>query len=286
MASTRTQAWPSIRISASQLELLVADLDPLHWVMLRVLGIGFPDAPCFDRGPAAFEDCHIFVKRLWKRLHTLKSGPKQKRYRLKLDVFEVALCIRALRAPMRKRGLLVPHSNIPNTPLVRRRRLELLRRLENYERVLRRRIHQLRDDSRYVAEPLDRYVRYFKLLIHELFRPVLGKPRGLQIRRRQMFESLVTIAEESFKGAGGEIPPDKQLRKLISQWIQDVLRYRSDVTISTLLENPSAGKEPLLRYIQRRWARINPAPPDDLSTRLSRVGEALRRVMPDLDDDD
>jgi hypothetical protein len=98
--------------------------------------------------------------------------------------------------------------------------------------------------------------------------------------------SLVTIAEEGLRDAWSEIPPDKQLRKLISQWLQDVRRDRSEITMRPLLSNPSAGKEPLVRYIQRRWAKMSPAPKTDLSTIQAAVTRAMRSVMPDLDGDD
>ena len=84
MASSRTQAWPSIRISAPQLELLVADVEPRHWIMFKVLPPGFPEAPCSDHDKPDFADCHVLLMKLWKRLCTLKSGSKQGRYRLEL----------------------------------------------------------------------------------------------------------------------------------------------------------------------------------------------------------
>ena len=135
------------------------------------------------------------------------------------------------------------------------------------------------------ARSLDRYARYRKMLVHELFRPRQEK-FGLYDLRRQLFNSLVTIAEEGLKEAFSAVPPDKQLRNLISQWLQDVRRDRSQITISTLLRDPSAGKEPLVRYIQRRWAKMSPAPKTDLSTIQAANTLLIRSVMPDLDGDD
>jgi hypothetical protein len=124
------------------------------------------------------------------------------------------------------------------------------------------------------------------MMVHELFRPLATKPRGLRDLRQQLFTSLVTIAEEGLRDAWSEIPPDKQLRKLISQWLQDVRRDRSEITMRPLLSNPSAGQEPLVRYIQRRWAKMSPAPKTDLSTIQAAHTRAMRSVMPDLDGDD
>jgi hypothetical protein len=67
---------------------------------------------------------------------------------------------------------------------------------------------------------------------------VISKVSCLSIDlRRRVFKSLVTIAEEGLKEAFSAVPPDKQLRKLVSQWLQDVLRYRSDITMRPLLSD-------------------------------------------------
>jgi hypothetical protein len=168
---------------------------------------------------------------------------------------------------------------------MRKHRLELLRRIENYKRVVVRRVHQLAGDSPDIVQALDRYDRYRKMLVRELYRPWRMR-NCIDRNRQQMFRSLVAIAEAGLKEAKSRIPPDKQLRKLVSQWIQDVRRYRSQITISTLLCDPPAGKEYLVKYIQHRWGKIDPAPKTDLSTRQAAVGEALRKVVPDLDGDD
>jgi hypothetical protein len=156
--------------------------------------------------------------------------------------------------------------------------------LENYQRQLHRRI--VCGDSPSVAQQHARFAQYRKMMVHELFRPLSTRPRGLRDLRQQLFTSLVTIAEEGLKEAFSAVPPDKQLKKLISQWLQDVRRYRSQITISALLRDPSAGKEPLVTYIQRRWAKMSPAPKTDLSTIQAEHTRLIRSVMPDLDSDD
>jgi hypothetical protein len=285
MASSRTQALPSIRISAPQLELLVADLTPLYRRMLLLRSNhSMSRALGSVRGDLPFEDCQLLTARLWKELSALKCDHTQERYRLKLLIFEAGLCITAVRAAMRTRGCSVPRSEIPNTGVARTRRSELLRKLENYQRQLYRRNEC--GDSPTVVQLHARFAQYRKMMVHELFRPLPTKPRGCKDLRRRVFKSLVTIAEEGLKEAFSAVPPDKQLRKLVSQWLQDVLRYRSDITMRPLLSDPSIGKEPLVRYIQRRWAKMSPVPPDNLATRQALVSQALREVMPDLDGDD
>ena len=265
MASSRTQAWPSIRISAPQLELLVADLTPLYKRMLSLQSNHrLLQSSGSVRGGPPFEDCHLLTARLWKELSALKCGHTQERYRLKFLIFEGGLCITAVRAAMRTRGCSVPRSEIPNTGVTRTRRSELLRILENYQRQLHRRFEC--GDYPSVTQLHARFAQYRKMMVHELFRPLSTMPHGLRDLRRQLFTSLVTIAEEGLREALSAVPPDKQLRKLISQWLQDVLRHRSDITMSSLLSDPTIGKEPLVRYIQRRWAKMSPVPPDNLAT--------------------
>ncbi len=285
MASSRTQAWPSIRISAPQLELLVADLTPLYGRMLSLQSNHrLLQSSGSVRGDPPFEDCHRLTATLWKELSALKCAHTQERYRLKLLIFEGGLCITAVRAAMRTRGCSVPRSEIPNTGVTRTRRSELLRILENYQRQLHRRIEC--GDYPSVAQLHARFAQYRKMMVHELFRPLSTMPRGLRDLRRQLFTSLVTIAEEGLKEAFSAVPPDKQLRKLISQWLQDVLRHRSDITMRPLLSDPTIGKEPLVRYIQRRWAKMSPAPKTDLSTIQAANTLLIRSVMPDLDGED
>lgn len=115
---------------------------------------------------------------------------------------------------------------------------------------------------------LKEFARYRKLLVHELFRPLTTLPKGMADLKRQLFPRMVAIAREGLNEEGSEVPPDKQLRSLISLWLRDVHRFRVDVGFPDLLRNPRVGKDSLLRSIRKRWAKISPA--------QSRSGTSLR----------
>jgi len=97
-------------------EFLVADLEPLHWKKVEAASSPWllGELPAnYDR--ALIPTCHKRLEQLWFRLEA-RSAKKQTRYRLPLDVFEVGICIAAVRAAMRTKGCSTLGSSIPNTP--------------------------------------------------------------------------------------------------------------------------------------------------------------------------
>jgi len=117
---------------------------------------------------------------------------------------------------MRTTGNSFPASSIPNTALTRGRRSQLVRVLENYERQLRRQIEHGAGNSEVNAQLNGQFARYRKVIVHEFFWAVPMLPTRFARLRRQLFQKLVTIEEEALNEAGEQIPPPKELRKLVS----------------------------------------------------------------------
>jgi len=274
-----------IRISRRQLELLVADLEPLHWKMLTTMcSQWFFDALPSDCDKTLFVHWHQRLKKLWLELKSESVRP-QSHYRLSLDVFVVGICITAVRAAMRTKGRSTPASSIPNLAAARQRRTELLRRLENYEHQLRRRFRNECDNPEGCARLIYQFALYRKALVREFFRPLPVFLKDLPILRRELFESLVKVAEDGLKKSGSEIPPTKELRKLVSRWLRKVRLIRETVSITDLLRDPNLAKSRLIPFIQTRWA--NKAPDStrkpDMATIWSERAERLRAAMPEVD---
>jgi hypothetical protein len=274
---------PSIRISRPQLDLLIADLQPLVQRMLATMCFQrFFDALPSDCDRRLFVSCHKRLKKLCLELESLKSARQQTHYSLSLDVYLVGICITAVRAAMRTRGRSTPASNIPNTGAARQRRTELLRRLENYERQLRRRFQNEVDNPEGCARLIHQFALYRKALVRELFRPLRVVPNGLQILERALFESLVRIAENGLKESGNNIPR-RELRRLVSHWLRKVRLSRAAVAIPDLLENPVVGEPYLVEFVRRSWARMMPNQKRDLSIVQSELAERLYAGMPEID---
>jgi hypothetical protein len=274
----------SIRISRPQLTLLVEDLHPLFWRMLATMcGENFFDTLSSDCDPSFLVICHHLLRQLWKRVDRLHSARKQTKYLLTLNVFEAGLCITAVRAAMRTKGTPTPASSIRNTFATRSQRAQLVQELENYERRLRRRLK--RDTGSSSAKLLDQFAQYRKVVVHELFRPLPTLPRGLATLKRRLFQKLVMIAEDGLKETGAEIPPAKELRRMVGQWVQDVRRTRVDIGLPALLRDPFVGKQSLVASIRRKWTRKRFASgrASDAATVLSKRGELLRAVMDEVD---
>jgi len=201
-----------------------------------------------------------------------------------MDVFVVGICITAVRAAMRTRGRSTPASTIPNVAAARRRRAELLRRLENYERQLRRRFRNEVDNPEGCARLIHQFSLYRKALVRELFRPLRVVPNGLQILERALFESLVKVAEDGLKESGSDIPPSRELRRLVSHWLRKVRLSRAAVAIPDLLEDPVVGKPYLVQFVRRRWARMMPpSRRRDLSIVQSELAERMNALVPEID---
>ncbi len=138
MSSSILNSPLSSRITRAQLELLVADVWPPFWrVLATMCNERFIYSLPSDRDRALVGGCHNRFGRLWARLKALDST-HQTSYRLSLDIFEVGLCITAVRAAARTKGCSVPLSSIPNNAASNLRRSQLVGRLENYERRLKR----------------------------------------------------------------------------------------------------------------------------------------------------
>lgn len=275
-----------IRISRRQLELLVADLEPLHWKMLTTMcSQWFFDALPSDCDKPLFVYWHKRLKKLWLELKSFESARQQSYYRVSLDVFVVGICITAVRAAMRTKGRSTPASTIPNIAAARRRRAELLRCFENYERQLRRRFRNEWDNPKGCARLIHQVALYRKALVREFFRPLPVFLKDLPILSRELFESLVKVAEDGLKKSGSEIPPPKELRKLVSRWLRKVRLIRETVSIPDLLRDPSLAKSRLIPFIQTRWARTAPdsTRKPDMATIRSERAERLRAAMPEVD---
>ena len=212
--------------------------------------------PDCDRG--LFVTWQEGLQQLWRRLNALQSAKQHSRHRISLDVFEVGICIAAVRAAMRTKGRSNVPFRVPKTPAARRRRAELLRRLENYQRQLRRRFQREWDNPKGCARLLYQFSLYHKALVHELFRPRSVLPTGLRRVERQLFPTLVTMAEEGLKEIGDEIPPARELRSLVSQWLRNVRLSRVAVAYRDLLNDPTVGEPYLVEFVGRRWARMVP----------------------------
>lgn len=280
----------SMRISRAQLEVLIADLEPLVWLSRtnaanRKFLREFPSFLLPVPLPRISSAGHKRLLQLWTRLEHLSSGPQQSRHRLAFDVFEAALCSTALRAAMRVRSQPCLRPTVRNVGNSKRRRIELLHRMENYLRQIRRRFKAEMDNSARATKLLAEFDRYRRTLVRELFRHYPLVPNRFKALKRRLFQTLVTIAEEGLKEAGSEVPPAKELRKLVSRWLRDVRRFRADVAPLDLLREPPVGKRCLVTFIQTRWARMNPnmTSTPDLAIVLSDVGDRLRAVMTEVD---
>jgi len=275
-----------IRISRPQLELLNADLQPLAWRVLTTMrSQWFFDALPSDCDRPLFVYWHKRLVKLRLELESLVSARRQSHYRLSLDVIVVGICITAVRAAMRTKGRSTPASSIPNIAAARRRRAELLRRLENYERQLRRRFRNEWGNPAGCARLIHQFALYRKALVREFFRPLPVFLKDQPILRRELFESLVKVAEDGLKKSGSEIPPPKELRKLVSRWLRKVRLIRESVGIPDLLRDPSLAKSRLIPFIQTMWAKTGPdcTRKPDMATIWSKRTERLRAVMPEVD---
>ena len=273
----------SLRISRAQLHILIADLEPLmlqargnatdRRVFKKVFPWLLPPAPVTKMSYAG----HKHLIDLWDRLRELSSGPQQSRYRLTLDVFEAALCSSALRAARRTKGDPVLRSTVLNLGKAKQRRAELLSRMENYRRQLQRRFKAELDNPARAAKLQAGFDRYRKTLVRELLRRIPIVPTNFARMERELFETLVTSAQEGLNEAGSEIPPARELRRLVSGWLRRVRNFRAGIGMRELFSDPSIGKGPLTTFIQTRLEEMRPR--TDLATRQAAITDILRRVL-------
>ncbi len=246
----------SIRFNRAQLELLISDLHPLVRRMLATMCFQeFFDALPSDCDRSLFVSCHKRLKKLFLDLQSLKSARQQSHFQLSLDVFVVGICITAVRAAMRSKGRSVPASTNRSTGAARQRRTELLRCLENYERRLQRRLRNEAGNPEGCAQLTHQFALYRKALMREFFRPLPFVPKGLQTLERALFKSLVKIAEDGLEESGSDIPPSRELRKLVSRWLRTVRLFRVNVGIPDLLRDPSLAKPYLIPFIKTKSAK-------------------------------
>jgi hypothetical protein len=214
-------------------------------------------------------------------LEQVSSSPHQSRYRLAFDVFEAALCCASLRATLRTKGRACLPSTVRNIGKAKQRREELVRRLENYLRQIQRRFKAELDNPARAAKLLAGFDRYKRTLVQELFRHYPLVPSRRRAQQLRLFRTLVTIAQEGLHEAGSEIPPDKELRKLVSQWLRDVRRFRAEVGMPQLFHDPSVGKQYLVTFVR---ARMRPTTSTrDPAVLASERHKILREVMIEVD---
>ena len=272
----------SIRISRGQLEILAADVHPLFFSMLTLknTNVGLYVAPS-DYDLDMFVTFQTRLERLSSRLSASYSDSQQSRFRVKLDLFEVSLSVAGMRAARRTKSEPARlGSAIPNVGKAKQRRSELLRRLENCERRLRRRVDRQPVQSRDKILLLQHLARYRKLVVHELFYCDKPTPSPLAYLKRQMYETLVGFAKDGLTKGGIELPPEKELRALVRLFLQQVRCYKSSVTYLQLLGDESLGKVPLLEFIK---AKLDSKRRTEYCKRISDLSERLDKFDPPVE---
>jgi hypothetical protein len=242
----------SIRINRAELEMIIADLKPLVWVARgnvrnRKSLQDFPDLDFPVPMPKTSNPSDERLFELWTRLDQLSAGVQQLRYRVALDVFEVALCIAGLRATMRTKGQPRLRSSVGNIGTAKERREGLLNKLENYHKQLQRGFETELHNPAQAAESLAEFDRYRRTLVQDLFRhPVLTS--GRQSFRRELFLTLVEIAREGLQKTNTEVPPEKELRKLVVMWLRNgfvaFIKTKSAPTTGKTKAPVSSGRSP------------------------------------------
>jgi hypothetical protein len=286
MKSATLSSLPSIRISAPQLRVLETDVRVLSWKTRDIVFSPWflktlPSDYDFD----TFVICNDRLWQLWKRLDGLASAIRQQRFRLSLDVLEAGLCISALRAMMRKRRqLFAPASSVGYTPAVKRQRSALVRSIENYERRLRRRFEQTTVSPETCAKKLYQFAIFRKAIVHEVLQPEpAGLKHGFAEMRRTLFLTLVKQAEDGLHEAEKDVPPPQELKKMVSQFLRAVRRYRFDFGMRDVLFDPSVATSHLIPFIEKVWRKTNPNKKPDYATLAARAGDIVRALLPEVD---
>ena len=191
------------------------------------------------------------------------------------------LCVAGLRAARRTKSEPARlGSAIPNVGKAKQRRSELLRRLENCERRLRRRFDREPVQSQCNVPLLQHLARYRKLVVHELFYCDKPTPSPLAYLKRPMYETLVGVAKDGLTKGGIELPPEKELRVLVRLFLQQVRCYKSSVTYRQLMIDVSLGKAPLLEFVK---AKLDSKRRTEYCKRISDLSERLDKFDPPVE---
>ena len=261
----------SVRISGPQLALVLADLKPFVCgsLTLQRRFVSLADLPGFSAErrarqvelEAEGQQPHLALLAFWQRLNHIGQRTGQAKYRLSLDLFEARVCSAALRLAMR-RCAPRPASAIPNSAEMSRRRSQLLKKVENLVRRLKRQLKAQAGEA--VSANFSRVFDDFRgSILNVLFhrQPACLKPVSLRRFHQIVIDKAVKLAREGLLELGTDADL-AQLRPLVRR----LLRYnRRDrpyyyFSIPELSNDMAAAKKRLVNFIQGCWKKQNSRP--------------------------
>ena len=192
----------------------------------------------------------------WRRLNAMTLPPERGRYRLRLDLFDVAAIVTALRLGMRRHRRTDPPSSIPNTIPAARSRSQLVCRVGNLRRRLRR--AYIKEVGEQAAGNFSRsFADYRDAIVAELFHrvPKWAHESGTRIYYQTVVDHVVTLAVEGLHDIGYDDPDMKDVLHLARQFLAYTRRGRTGLSFMDLRNDQFLSKIRLTTFIRSRWAK-------------------------------
>lgn len=182
--------------------------------------------------------------------------------RLRLDVFDLAACILAVRVSLKRvrHGHAQPCCDDQATATK-----NLIAKLERYRKRAKRAFIADWDVTAY-RETHSRWKKYVRWVrVHFLYCGC-GRPRFPNSRRRYqlMLKEWMAIAREGLQFRGRPVPPDIELKRIVRLALADCRRGRTGFRPQDILHNHDLGGSYLADFIRDRYRPCQiPAPPED-----------------------
>ncbi len=193
------------------------------------------------------------IVRLWGQLRPAYKGVRsQTKYRLHLNVVELAICIFAVRLAARgsRRDAAQQNSRAEMYTA------DLLRRLENHRKCCKRTTILTSGSAAYKL--LQNEWSDLRNALHaELYplRMTWIMTRKFRLDHRKTLDECVAAARRGLGSNGWPEPPETELRRLTRMAIREVHRYRTDFGMKALRENPELAERYFSDFVARRWSK-------------------------------
>jgi hypothetical protein len=190
---------------------------------------------------------------LWGQLRPIyKRERSQSKYRLHLNVVELAICVYAARFASRisRRDTAQRNSRAETHAAV------LLRSLENYRKCCKRTTIRTCGSDAYKS--LQSEWSDLRNALHaELYplRITWIATRKFRLDRRKTLEECISAARRGLASNGWPEPPAGELRKLTRMAIREVHRHRTDFSMKTIRQNPELAERYFSDFVARRWSK-------------------------------
>ena len=190
---------------------------------------------------------------LWGQFRPAYKGEQsQSKYRLHLNVVELAICIYAARLARRiSRRETAPQNRRAETYTA-----ILLRSLENYRRCCKRATILTCGPAAYKS--LQNEWSDLRHALHSGLYPLRitwTVTRQFRLKRLKTLEECIAAARRGLGSNGWPEPPARELRELTRMAIREVHRHRTDFSMRALRANPDLAERYFCDFIARRWSK-------------------------------